>query len=134
MARLYVVLLDDEQPMLDLWGYLFECMGIKDFWAPNATMRRARTDRWPECDCVAVFSPKEARSVKGEIPLTQFSGTAPDQDMLLVFGHTNGVLDEATLEEAGIRPTHRVYIPSDNGTELHAPMAGAIALWKLLNG
>lgn len=131
MDSVGVILFDDDQAMLDLWGYLFQSMGIKDYWAPNATMHRARTDRWPETDRVVLFSPKEAMHLPGQISLTDLSGGG---DTLLVFGHTHRALDAETLEEAGIRPTHRVYIPAVDNTELHAPMAGAIALWKFLNG
>jgi hypothetical protein len=137
--ELAVIVLDRDQDMLDLWAYLFETLGITDFAMPRAERPQRRASERVvvtvgETDQVLLFSPKGATHIPGLISLLELPPIQSGRTVC-VFGPTHELLDWGMLGEH-VDHTRRlfntVYIPSANTTELHAPMAGAIALWHLM--
>lgn len=120
---------EDENRLTDGWGYLVRAMGLLGRAyriGPGYDSRMievAGVSELPDLPLVVV-TPEGARHLPGEQSLIGFAHPA---ECVYLFGSSNSTLDAAALQ--GRTPVARIFIPSVDGTELFAHVAGAMVLW-----
>lgn len=114
---------------VDQWVYLSWAMSLDGVWATDTAYGRSGVTTikslsdLPPANLIVV-QPLNGANIKGTEPLSTF---IHPPNALYIFGASNTIMAERDI--AGVSIHSKVYIASISGTELHAPIAGAMVLF-----
>lgn len=130
---LSVLILDNDQQMLDEWGYVLPAFGFKpaQCWVPFPKAFKWRSVHpIPQDRPLMIFQPDDGEYIKGETSLIDVSF---DEDAMLVFGPTHGHMTAELLDDhlSEWESRHElIYIPHSPTWAMHGPNAGAVVLYE----
>jgi len=133
MTNLCVLVLEDDDAIIDQWGYVLPAFGVKKEnsyfpWANKRRMRWCSDGNPPECANVVIAQPEDAVFIQGQASLSDYSFGA---DTLLVFGPTHKHMTDQMIELVpNFDRASLVFIESMPTCQLDSVNAGAVFLYE----